>query len=140
MDSIDTEGESGSGEHKGIGNGDAGNTCYNIDGPYDAFGRIGHEHGGGIQRRHSFQELGFREGGGEFYFWGVAAGREGDLEDAIGAGRGGEGFDGSVCGDDLEDVGAGFSDAEEPKGGGEGMDEGGFGVGGERVNRIEVWG
>ena len=84
--------------------------------------------------------MGFREGGSEFYFWGVAAGREGDLEDAIGAWSGGEGGEGSVCGDEVEDVRGGFGDADEPEGGGEGVDESRFGVGGERINHIEIWG
>ena len=62
------------------------------------------------------------------------------MVDAIGARSGGEGGEGSVCGDEVEDVGSGFGDAEEPEGGGEGVEESGFGVGGERVDEIEVWG
>ena len=140
MDAVDAKSESGSGEHQGIRNGDAGFTGFDVRGPYNAFGRIGHQHGGRIQRRHSIQEFGFRERGGEFDFGGVAAGREGDLVDAIGAGNDGEGGEGSVCGDELVYVRAGFGDAEEPEGGGEGMEESGLGIGGERVNGIEVWG
>ena len=65
---------------------------------------------------------------------------ESDGVDAVGAGGGGEGFESAVCGDEVEDVGFGFGDAEEPEGGGEGVEEGGLGVGGERVEEVEVWG
>ena len=111
------------GGEEGFGENDAASTCDGVDGPDNAFDRVGGKDGVAIEGGQAVESSCVRKGSNLRDGCGVVIGGEEDTEDKIRSGRTCEVSEGEIGDGHVVGVWCCFCDSGEGKGGGELVDE-----------------